>query len=123
MAIWNLAVVWSSEGSDPFPKALVYWIGVQGGQPGGVTKGYASFDEALGELMKDGWEPFSAHRWEDFDAYGPKPMKTTGSLPIRDYVWFRQAVKPKGPPMRRVTKTADAPPPKIAETPTRKARP
>jgi hypothetical protein len=112
MAIWNLAVAWSHYGSDVFPKASVYWLGVKGGQAGAVTKGYASFDEALGELMKEGWEPFSAHRWEDFAAYGPEPMKTTGALPIRDYVWFRRAVKGKGPVTRGATTTAEARPPK-----------
>jgi hypothetical protein len=106
MAIWDLAVAWDT-GSQSFPKAIVNWIGVQGGQPGGVTQGYASFDEALGKLMKDGWEPFSAHRWEDFDAYGPNPVKKTGSLPIRDYVWFRRAVKGSAVTRRRPT-VADA---------------
>jgi hypothetical protein len=112
MPIWNLAVAWSHYGSDAFPEASVFWIGVEGGQLGAVTKGYASFDEALGDLMKDGWEPFSAHRWEDFDAYGMAPHKTTGALPIRDYVWFRRAVKGKAPVKRRVTTEVEARPPK-----------
>jgi hypothetical protein len=98
MAIWDLAIAWTSledysEETSPFPRAIVQWIGVKGGQSGGLEKGYGSFAEALGELMSEGWDPFSAHRWEDFDAYGPHPLKTTGSLPIRDYVWFRRPVK------------------------------
>ena len=112
MAIWNLAVAWTT-GLETFPKATVYWLEVQGGQPGAKSTGYASFAEAIGKLMKDGWEPFSAHRWEDFAAYGPEPMKTTGSLPIRDYVWFRQAVKGRVGQVSRGTVTeAPIPQPK-----------
>ena len=119
MAIWDLAIAWTSLTGDsadtsPFPRAIVQWIAVKGGQSGGLEKGYGSFAEALGELMSEGWEPFSASRWEDFDAYGPHPVKTTGSLPVRDYVWFRRPVKSRALQIKRdvSVKAADTVKPK-----------
>jgi len=105
MAVWNLAVAWTSGGYTPdpyaFPQATVQRIPVEGGWTG--VQGYGSFAEALLDLMREGYEPFSAHRWEDFDAYGLHPVKTTGSLPIRDYVWFRREVKSSTARQRPVT--------------------
>jgi hypothetical protein len=92
MALWDLAIVFTVDGEEDFPKAIGQWIGVEGGGPGAITEGFASFDKALAKLMNDGYEPFSAHRYEDFSGYGPR-RPTVPPVPSRDYVWFRKPVK------------------------------
>lgn len=89
MARWNIAVAVSNYGHDGFPGAGVTWVRSEG--IAGGLKGYATFDDALSDLMNDGWEPFSAHRLEDTPpAYEP----------YRDYVWFRREIRGAGPATR-----------------------
>ena len=48
-----------------------------------VDGGYHSLADALAELQMKGWEPFSAHRYEDLTG-------EVKGLMVRNYIWFRR---------------------------------
>jgi hypothetical protein len=106
MAIWDLAVAFDAlkGGRLPSTRAKAEFLILQGVPQALIESEYPSLQEACLQLMGEGWEPFSAHRWDDADLATPPPK--------RDFVWFRREVKGQTGKVRPGGTATEAPVPK-----------